>query len=244
MHPYMSPDGTRAAFMAIRYPDGVPYGEIEGSNDQLWAVRRNMNSPPQITDLGNNEIDDDQVVLDVLVASDDTLSLVVQFDDYEDDAVTDTVYFLREDLGMGYDPNAHSFTWIPADSLVGKTFNVKFFVSTESGGVDALLTRVSVVSSRSTLAGSESQSIVSGVTMRNPSSGPFFVQTRTIPGLPAELGVYDIRGRRVYSKEGPSGTTLEWNGVDSGGSRVASGIYFYRVRIGGLVEEGKWVFLR
>jgi hypothetical protein len=49
--------------------------------------------------------------------------------------------------------------------------------------------------------------------------------------------VYDVRGRLVRTladhPEEPGSRFLSWDGLDRGGTRAASGLYFIRVEIGG-----------
>jgi subtilisin family serine protease len=64
----------------------------------------------------------------------------------------------------------------------------------------------------------------------------------------AVLRVYDIAGRAVRTlTEGsvsPGSHTAVWDGTDSGGRRVAGGIYFYRLTAGDFDETRKVVLLR
>ncbi len=62
------------------------------------------------------------------------------------------------------------------------------------------------------------------------------------------VGVYDVAGRRVAMLE-EAGTdagaySVEWDGTNETGERVASGIYFVRARIGGQEFQRKVVFLK
>jgi flagellar hook assembly protein FlgD len=63
------------------------------------------------------------------------------------------------------------------------------------------------------------------------------------------LGVYDAAGRlvaRLAEKEKqPSGYhEVEWNGRDSSGKTVASGVYFCRLGAGKLTQTRKMTVLR
>jgi hypothetical protein len=62
-----------------------------------------------------------------------------------------------------------------------------------------------------------------------------------------QLGVYDLSGRRVAllaSGKLPAGSYQKvWNGLDDSGSRVHSGVYFYRLRAGGEVRTATAVLL-
>ena len=65
---------------------------------------------------------------------------------------------------------------------------------------------------------------------------------------PVDIGIYNIRGQRiatVYSNRLYGETrTFRWNGTDSYGKPVASGVYFMRVAAGGRVATKKVVVIR
>jgi len=62
------------------------------------------------------------------------------------------------------------------------------------------------------------------------------------------LNIYDVTGRLVakvvdqYLTEGNYVRT--WNGTDSSGRRLASGVYLYRIESGGFANTGKMVMLK
>jgi subtilisin family serine protease len=62
------------------------------------------------------------------------------------------------------------------------------------------------------------------------------------------VDVFDAAGRRVSrlaDGELESGShTAVWNGTDDNGTRVASGVYVYRVSAGGTVRSGTMVLLK
>jgi hypothetical protein len=72
----------------------------------------------------------------------------------------------------------------------------------------------------------------------------------TVPGagMKAELAIFDIRGRRVrtiLSETLLAGEhVLTWDGGNSSGHQVASGVYFYRLQVEGQIQIKKLVVLR
>jgi len=62
------------------------------------------------------------------------------------------------------------------------------------------------------------------------------------PAARVELAVFNAAGRRVITllneSRPPGAYQIRWRGVDNSGRRVASGLYFYRLRY------GRWVFTR
>lgn len=152
------------------------------------------------------------------------------------------MFFLQPALGMSYDPASNTFTWTPPASSAGKTYNLKFFVATKSGGTDWVIVRIAVAQGggKPVIRGETAGGTVSS----NPSQGPFFAPSHAVAGLEAQLDVFDIRGRRVRRIVGPSGATLQWNGDDESGRAVRSGVYLYRMRVGQIATQGKWVLFR
>jgi hypothetical protein len=81
---------------------------------------------------------------------------------------------------------------------------------------------------------------------------PFNPRTRIDFVLPAathvDLDIYDLLGRQVVSLvngEVAAGTkSIEWDGTDSFGNRVASGVYFYRLTAPGIAETRKMILLK
>lgn len=80
---------------------------------------------------------------------------------------------------------------------------------------------------------------------------PFNPSTRivyhvTVPGE-VTLAVYDVRGQRVKTlADGTSDAgsfTIWWDGTDTTGRRVGSGVYFCRLRAGGSTQTRKMVLL-
>jgi hypothetical protein len=91
-----------------------------------------------------------------------------------------------------------------------------------------------------------------GVVLEQNTPNPFNPSTniRYRLGAPGQvtLRVYDIRGRLVRTlvddarDAGPH--SVLWDGRDDGGTRVASGLYFYRLDAGAVVESRKMVLVQ
>lgn len=91
--------------------------------------------------------------------------------------------------------------------------------------------------------------------LANPLSAnrpnPFVLETHfsvtTDAPQVAEIGVYDLQGRRVsrvFHGQLPAGTTqLAWNGFRDDGSRAVAGVYFYRLEMKGRVVSRRLVLL-
>ena len=62
------------------------------------------------------------------------------------------------------------------------------------------------------------------------------------------LGVYNLLGQPIRilvdAEQEAGGYQVEWDGKDAEGSRVGSGIYFYRLKTGNFVQVKKMVFMR
>jgi len=85
-----------------------------------------------------------------------------------------------------------------------------------------------------------------------PTPNPFRDDTRLFVDLPAaasaSVRVYDTAGRLVrVLHDGPTGggrTAVSWDGTDTSGASVASGLYLARLETGGAVRHQKMVVLR
>lgn len=82
----------------------------------------------------------------------------------------------------------------------------------------------------------------------NPTSAHAAIAFELASAGPARLGVYDVSGRLVRMLlDGPvSGGRQEasWDGTDTSGTSVASGLYVARLEAGGAVRHHKMVVLR
>ncbi|MEA2063413.1 MAG: FlgD immunoglobulin-like domain containing protein [Gemmatimonadota bacterium] len=66
--------------------------------------------------------------------------------------------------------------------------------------------------------------------------------------IQVSLDVYDLRGRLVRSlvadTREPGTYNVHWDGTDKSGRRVASGVYFYRIKAGTFVQTRKMIILK
>ena len=65
---------------------------------------------------------------------------------------------------------------------------------------------------------------------------------------PVQITLFDLAGQRVaVLAQGPRGRgvhTVQWNGRDEDGRRVASGVYWYRLEAGNRLYARKLLLLR
>jgi len=82
----------------------------------------------------------------------------------------------------------------------------------------------------------------------NPFQSTTTIRFRGVPGARTILQVYDVAGREVatlWAGTSDSNTRrIDWNGTDSGGTRLGSGIYFYRLTSGRQVVTKKITLLK
>lgn len=86
------------------------------------------------------------------------------------------------------------------------------------------------------------------LTAQPVTNGALDLQFATAEGGDIELELYDVRGRRVariaHSRFAAGTHIVRWNGRDTAGNNVASGVYVLRVRNGGEVLTSKIVVAR
>ena len=82
----------------------------------------------------------------------------------------------------------------------------------------------------------------------NPSTVISYDIPADMDGMEMHLMIYDIRGRRVRGlKTGPARggeNEVTWNGRDDRGRPVGSGLYIYRLEVGGKVETKQMVLFK
>jgi Tol biopolymer transport system component len=340
-YPRYSPDGTRIGLLAFdpRVPGAV--------DPQLWAARRNMNLPPSIGTLAGVTVRDSMPVVDLTIPATQLTQFSFTASDPEGDSTIASAYFLNTGLGMSFTAATRTFSWIPPYSEIGHDFNVRFQVSTASGGTDYAIARIHVTipvdlvlqnltiadtrlyeASHSITAGpavtvasggdatfhaldtagpgitlADGFNAVTGSSFRAYVGGSAIGPTRAMPAghpdvpvavadaptvspaapaampepaparlefaleaarpnpmrgttslafvLPApaqvRLVLFDLQGRQVrtFAATGLAAGRhqFEWNGTDDSGSRVAPGIYLYRLQAGSRIAQRKLVLV-
>ena len=91
------------------------------------------------------------------------------------------------------------------------------------------------------------------VSLLGNAPNPFNPRTTIRFELPedtkVELDVFDISGRLVRRlvsemRTGPARHEVVWDGIDAAGQQVASGVYFYRLRAGDIVETKQMALIK
>jgi hypothetical protein len=82
----------------------------------------------------------------------------------------------------------------------------------------------------------------------NPSTTISYSIPDNSQELAVKLSVYNIRGQLVITlvddSQGPGTYNINWDGTDSLGRQVSSGVYFYRLVAGDFVSTRKMVVLK
>jgi multidrug efflux pump subunit AcrA (membrane-fusion protein) len=202
-----------------------------------------MNLPPNFTDIGGQSLADSTTRAYFTVLQGLPYNFTITASDPADpvsDPLTHVAYYLQ--LGMAFDPGTRTFSWTPPAGTVGQTFHVRFAVTTPSGGTDAIIAVISVAASLG--PGSRASVARPAVSLEPERDG--FVQFKFLNATQKDmqLTVFDLAGRRIVRLEERAGRVLRWDGRDETGKRVASGVYLYRIRMGGASFAGRLVYLR
>jgi hypothetical protein len=82
----------------------------------------------------------------------------------------------------------------------------------------------------------------------NPFNGESVISFNLIKGGEANLEIYNILGARIRNlihKEMQNGLhSVTWDGKNDNGEKVSSGVYFYELRVQGLSQKRKMLFLQ
>jgi hypothetical protein len=146
-----------------------------------------------------------------------------------------------------FDPASCTLSWTPSAS-VGTKYRVVFQATTStwpkgSGGSDTIIGEFTVVAPLQASAMSRT-ALADEPEGPNPMHDTFALRTSFVPGVRAELSVFDLSGRRMAVVRGPAGSRIVWNGQGSAGTRVPSGVYLYRLRVGDQQRTGRVAVVR
>jgi hypothetical protein len=131
-------------------------------------------------------------------------------------------------------------------------------------GSGATIVEATVPGFLTTVAGSPTVYVKGGPTsVQNDAPRPGFALEQNTPNpfnptttisfsipqrLDVDLTVFDVSGRRVITlvhRTMPAGrSSIEWNGRDTNGRAISSGVYFYRLQAGSIVQTKKMVLLK
>ena len=82
----------------------------------------------------------------------------------------------------------------------------------------------------------------------NPFNPVTTIGYAVVSQSPVELTIYNVRGQKVRrlvsESKSPGRYTANWDGTSDQGTRVASGVYFYRIQIGTFNAVKKMVVLK
>jgi hypothetical protein len=109
-----------------------------------------------------------------------------------------------------------------------------------------------VVTSLATAIDDHSSIVPENFTLEQNYPNPFNPETQISYRLVSDglttLGIYDLLGREIkvlVNKDQPSGSyTVKWDGTDTYGNKVPSGIYLYRLKTGDFTASKKMVLLK
>lgn len=222
--PHFSPDGARIAVYA--YDPAF----VDAVEPQIFCARTNMNLPPGITQVGSQSIADTTTAISINCVRSLASTIVITASDPESDAITYGAAFLKD--GMSFNAGTHTLTWTPTAS-VGTSYDVRFYIATPSGGYDAVVVTLTVTSGSLVKRGAD-------ITLTGSASAVF---SGAEGGGTTTLDVFDIQGRCIHRLRSQAGAP-KWDGMASSGSRVANGIYLYRLSTQSTVINGRIVVIR
>jgi putative Ig domain-containing protein len=202
-----------------------------------------MNLPPNFTTIGGQSVADTTARVFFTMLEGQAYSFTIEASDPADPVSDPLAYTAHyQQLGMAFTPSTRTFSWTPPSGTAGQTFHVKFMATTASGGTDAIIAVISVVLG----FGSGSRATLAPPVVSPLSEGDGLVRFQFQGAVPkvAELAIYDLAGRCLARTVANGTDGLRWDGRDSGGRSLVSGIYFYRIRTGDATLSGKLVYLR
>jgi hypothetical protein len=162
--------------------------------------------------------------------------------DPEDDALTYHASFFP-DAWMDWNPSTRTLSGDPPNGTLGKTYYVKFWVTTPSGGTDSFIGAITVsnILSRSAEQATSHRSAPTGP---NPTRGVFSVAAPSNSQAEARLRIFDLGGRLVAVVQGSQDGQFVWEGRDRSGSVAPSGVYLWLLDAAAETRKGRLVLMR
>ncbi len=81
----------------------------------------------------------------------------------------------------------------------------------------------------------------------NPFNAGTVIRYELPQSAAVELAIYDLQGKKIYAfptaAQAAGSHTVMWEGKDQAGSQVASGVYVYRLKMGGQVQVRKMILV-
>lgn len=158
--------------------------------------------------------------------------------------------------------NSGQFDWfhpvyIPLDNLAGQSLYFRFRLTDQSTHIDLTdpgwtLDNIRIVTGSATSNHEQTLQPMPVVVLHQNYPNPFNPETTIKFTLSQDskvaLDIYNLKGQKVKqiaSQPFKSGShSLKWNGTDSKGTPVASGIYFYRLTSGGKTKTQKMMLMK
>jgi hypothetical protein len=220
----------------VEYVEGQVDGQVDGNVlrtiDPLSAVITNTAGLVPTTAFFVKDVDDDALP-DVLVSFDRRSLMTLDYQSTEEDGDPVMVLEVGDEKYLVLEMNNIQDIDLDLDGLIAK---LRQGDDEDERGLDR---SGDVVVARAT-----------GIVATAPN--PFNPKTTISYYIPqaghVELAVFDIRGRMVKrlvdESVGAGEHSVAWMGTDSRGSRVASGVYFFRMRSGEVVDTKRVVMIK
>ena len=169
--------------------------------------------------------------------------------DFADDGMTGAIVGDYGSIFMTTDGGA---TWNPVTSPTERTLqNVKFLYG-KFWAVGQFGTILSMKPKTTAVADYERRQIPTNYALHQNHPNPFNPSTAITYDLPKEslvkLVVYNVLGQKVRrlieAKQQTGAHTVQWNGLDDYGRRMATGMYIYRIEAGRFIAVRKMVLMK
>jgi len=156
------------------------------------------------------------------------------------------------DAGSGIAVDGSGNAYVTGGTVSANFPTLNPYQATYQGGGDAFVTKLYFDAADDVSDELSPVSLPEKPALAQNYPNPFNPSTEIGFDLPkpsfASLDIYDVLGRKVSTlineNLAAGSKQVQWNGRDNTGAEVASGVYFYRLRIGNHVEVKKMVLLK